>query len=204
MTLALMIYMGGYLLACGVAVLVAARDRQAISLFSAGYREFMAAPWKTVSFAVAAIGMTWIAPYTCDPTWDYFDAALMSVLTFASAPWAIGTLYLFLRGKAPATHGYVAICCWLFSASWCYDLYILLRDGEYPITWLPNIFAASVLYVAAGLMWNLEWRPGRGVIFAFMEGGWPQAAAQANFIRVLGYAMPFMILVAASVIYFVI
>ncbi len=203
MALALMIYIGGYLLACGVAVVVAVRDRQTISLFSAGYRKFMAVPWKMTSFAVAASGMTWIAPYTSDPTWDYFDAAFMSLLTFISAPWAVGTLYLFFRHKASAAHAYVALCCWLFSASWSYDLYILLRDGQYPITWLPNIFAASVLYAAAGLMWNLEWRQNRGVIFAFMEGEWPQAAAQGNFIRVLGYAMPFMILVTASILYFV-
>jgi len=53
-------------------------------------------------------------------------------------------------------------------------------------------------------MWNLEWRPNRGVVFAFMEDGWPQAAAQTNFIRIFGYATPFMILVAASIIYFVV
>lgn len=203
MTLALTIYVGGYLLACAMAAVVAFRDRGSISLFSAGYRKFMAVPWKMASFATAASGMTWIAPYTGDPTWDYFDAALMSLLTFASAPWAIGTLYLFLRRKASAAHAYVALCCWLFSASWCYDLYLLLRDGQYPITWLPNIFASSVLYVAAGLMWNLAWRPSRGVFLAFMEDGWPQAAAQANFIRILGYAMPFMILAAACIAYFV-
>jgi len=203
MTLAMMIYVGGYILACAMAIVIAFRDRQTISFFSASYREFMAVPWKVTSFAVAASGMTWIAPYTSDPTWDYFDAALMSLLTFATAPWAMGTFYLFLRRKASAAHAYVAMCCWLFSASWCYDLYILFRDGQYPITWLPNIFAASVLYIAAGLMWNLEWHPNRGVVFAFMEGEWPQAAAQANFIRVLGYAMPFMIIVAASIIYFV-
>lgn len=204
MTLAMRIYVGVYMLACVIALVVAFHNRRTITLFSVGYRKFMAAPWKITSFAVAALGMVWIAPYTGDPTWDYFDAALMSLLTFASAPWAIGTLYLFLRRKASATHAYVAMCCWLFSASWCYDLYILLRDGQYPMTWLPNIFAASVLYVSAGLMWNLEWRQNRGVIFAFMEEDWPQAAAQANFIRILGYAMPFMILVAASILYFVI
>ncbi len=203
MNLALKVYVGCYLLACAMAIVIAFRDRQAISLFSAGYREFMAAPWKLTSFAVAASGMTWIAPYTGDPTWDYFDAAMMSLLTFATAPWVMGALYLFLRGKTRAGHAYVAMCCWLFSASWCYDLYILFRDGHYPITWLPNIFAASVLYVSAGLLWNLEWRPNRGVILAFMEHGWPQAAVQDSFIRILGYALPFMIIAAASVVYFV-
>jgi hypothetical protein len=115
----------------------------------------------------------------------------------------MGTFYLFLCRKVNAVHAYVAMCCWLFSASWCYDLYILFRDGQYPITWLPNIFAASVLYVAAGLMWNLEWFPNRGVVFAFMEEEWPHKVAQSNFIHVLSYAMPFIIIVAVSIIYFV-
>ena len=203
MTLALTIYVYGYLLACVMATIIAFRDRKAISLFTTGYHRFMAVPWKLASFAVAAFGITWIAPYTGDPYWDYFDAALMSLLTFASAPWAVGTLYLAMRRKARASHAYVAMCCWLFSASWSYDLYILLRDSQYPITWLPNLFAASVLYVAAGIMWNLEWLPNRGVFLAFTEDGWPQAAAQANFIRIFGYAMPFMILAAACIIYFV-
>lgn len=203
MTLALKIYVGIYLLACVAAIVVAVRDRRTLPLLSNGYREFMVVPWKLATFAVAALGMIWIAPYTVDPYWDYYDAAFMSLLTFVSAPWAVGTLYLFLRRKVSAAHAYVALCCWLFSASWSFDLYILLRDGQYPMVWLPNIFASSVLYVAAGLMWNLEWQQNRGVIFSFMEGGWPQAVAQSNFIRILGYAMPFMVIATASIIYFV-
>ncbi|MBC3918102.1 hypothetical protein H8L32_11490 [Undibacterium sp. CY18W] len=35
---------------------------------------------------------------------------------------------------------------WMFSASWCYDLYLLLRDGVYPLTWEANIYAPSVMY----------------------------------------------------------
>jgi hypothetical protein len=51
----------------------------------------------------------------------------------------------------------VALCLWLFSASWSYDLYLLLRDGSYPVTWLANLFASSLLYLSAGLFWNLHW-----------------------------------------------
>jgi len=57
----------------------------------------------------------------------------------------------------------------MFSASWFYDTYILIRDGEYTPLWLPNIFASSSLYALAGLLWNLDWKPNRGTIFAFME-----------------------------------
>ncbi|MBI4608682.1 MAG: hypothetical protein HY726_06730 [Candidatus Rokubacteria bacterium] len=43
---------------------------------------------RAVTFAVAAMGLSLIAPYTGDPR-DYVDAAFMSVLAFSSAPWAV-------------------------------------------------------------------------------------------------------------------
>lgn len=138
--------------------------------------------------------MTVIAPYTGDPTWDYVDAVFMSILAFATAPWAVGILYLALHKRAKATHAFIAICVWMFSASWSYDLYLVLRDGVYPDTWLPNIFASSVLYVSGGLLWNLEWKEERGVIFGFMDPGWPEATDTRVFHRIMWFALPFMIL----------
>ena len=102
-----------------------------------------------------------IAPYTGDPTWDYFDALMMSVLTFTTAPWAVGTLYRALRRKADVAQAYVALCALLFSASWCYDIYLVFRDGIYPATWRANFAASSILYLLAGMLWSLEWRPAR-------------------------------------------
>jgi len=172
------------------------------SLTEPGYARFLGAPWKLVTFAISGIGITVVAPYTGDPTWDYYDAAFMAVLTFATAPWATGTLYLAFRGKSGVRQAYVAACLWMFSASWSYDLYLLMRDGEYPNTWLPNIPASSVLYCAAGLLWNLDWRQGRGATFAFLEPGWPRVAPQAGFGRVAWIALPFMAIAAASILYF--
>ena len=126
----------------------------------------------------------------------------MSALTFATAPWAVGVMYQAIRGRAQVKEVYVAACAWMFSASWSYDLYLVLRDGDYPWTWLPNIFASSVLYASAGLMWNLEWQAGRGVIFAFMRKDWPSPAADSRFWRLAGFALPFMLLALAAVLYF--
>jgi len=98
----------------------------------------------------------------------------------------------------------VAICIWMFSASWSYDLYLILRDGAYPDTWFPNIFASSVLYVSAGLLWNLEWKEGRGVIFGFMEPSWPEVADNRVFRKIVWFALPFMALAAAMIIAFLI
>jgi hypothetical protein len=114
----------------------------------------------------------------------------------------VGALYLAVRRRLPPRQAFVALCVWFFCACWSYDLYILLRDGAYPPTWAANLGASSVLYLSAGLLWNLDWRPGRGVTFSFLEPGWPAAPPHSSFVRILGYALPFMLIAALSVAYF--
>jgi hypothetical protein len=199
--------MTGYLLAwiasCVAAAILFVRDPEAHAIGKRAYWRDLAVPWKLATFAIAATGITLIAPYTGDPTWDYFDAAMMAILTFATAPWAVGALYLAIRGRASLPQAFVAACAWLLSASWCYDLYLLLRDASYPMTWSANLAASSILYLAAGLFWSLEWRPGRGATFGFLEPGWPQAPASAGFGKLVWFALPFMVLVTILIVQFV-
>jgi hypothetical protein len=128
----------------------------------------------------------------------------MSVFTYVTAPSVIGTLYLAIRKRVSLGNVYLAICLWMFSTSWSYDLYIVLRDGNYPVTWTANIFASAVLYVSAGMMWNLDWRINRGLTFSFLEEGWPNNSAESQFAKVAWVALPFILLVAVSALYFVI
>ena len=202
MTAAFTAYILAYTAACAVAAFLLFRERSSLVLFQSAYRKYLQSPWKLLTFAVASVSMVVMAPYTGDPTWDYVDASFMSVLTFLTAPWAVGTLYLAFRGRARATHVYVAVCVWMFSVSWLYDVYILLRYGYYPPTWLPNIVLSSILYFAAGLMWNLQWRDGRGVIFGFMEADWPNPAHDLAFRKVIWFALPFMILATLMIVPF--
>ena len=110
-------YLTAYSFACIVAAFLMYRERHALILFQQNYRRYMASTWKIVTFVIAASGMIIIAPLTGDPTWDYFDAAFMSVLTFLTAPWSVGTLYLAFKGKVKPSHAYIAVCIWMFSAS---------------------------------------------------------------------------------------
>jgi hypothetical protein len=157
-----------------------------------------------VTFAVAALAITIVAPYTGDPTWDYVDAIFMSIFTFLSAPWALGTLYLALRRQSTPAHVYVAVCVWMFSVSWSYDLYMLLKEGYYPLTWLPNIVLSSIIYFAAGLIWNLQRVNGRGVVFGFMQPEWPDPRYELGFRRIVWFAVPIMILVTMMIAPFLI
>lgn len=196
-------YIAAWAGACLIALAMYRAERESYLISHRSYWRFLAQPWKLATFAIATAGITVVAPYTGDPTWDYFDAFFMAALTFATGPWALGTLYEVIRRKRPARQAYVAFCAWMFSASWSYDIYLVWRDGDYPMTWFVNIFASSVLYVSAGLLWSLEWRAGRGVIFAFMQEGWPLPPDGAQLSRLIWYALPFMAFGVAAVLYFV-
>jgi hypothetical protein len=196
------IYTICWISACLLAMLLYVRDRSSFSLSKSNYWQFIYKPWKIITFFVATTGMVLIAPYTGDPTWDYFDAFFMSALTYLTAPWSIGSLYLAVKRRKDLSQAFVAFCLWIFSASWSYDLYLLLKNGYYPVTWFSNIFASSVLYISAGLFWNLDWIPGRGVTFAFLEENWPQSASAATFSKIYWVALLFMIFISFLILYF--
>jgi hypothetical protein len=126
----------------------------------------------------------------------------MSLLTYLSAPWAVGTLARTLRRRATFWQGYLAVWVWLFSASWSYDLYILIRDGAYPPSWLANGCASSILYSLAGLLWSLDWIPGRGPTLCFLHEPWPRDTPTRTSFRVLIAALPIVVLVAALMLGF--
>ena len=203
MKISFILYGGFYSLACLCALLLYLRDKSDYAISQRNYWRFLFIPWKVITFIIATLSITIIAPYTGDPTWDYCDALFMSVFTYGSAPWSIGVLYKVVKRKLPIKQGFVALCAWLFSASWSYDLYLVLRDGSYPSTWLPNLFASSVLYVSAGLLWNLEWEGDRGVIFAFTKNDWPKPPVETSFKRIVWIALLFIIMVAALILQFV-
>lgn len=198
-------YIVAWVSACVIALAIFLRHRQSFALTCGDYWRFLCMPWKVITFFIAGIGMTVVAPYTGDITWDYVDASVMSILCFLTAPWAVGVLYKAARRELPLRQAYVAACIWLFTASWFYDTWLLIRDGEYPVTmWWPNLMASSGLYAMGGLFWNLHWSPQRGTIFAFMESDWPSATAEPVFRRVVWLGAVFMVVVGGMVLWFLV
>jgi hypothetical protein len=202
MTIFLWVYLVAWIGFCAVMFVSVLCKPQSYSIVSADYLRFLCVPWKLITFLIAASGLVIVAPYTGDPTWDYVDASFMAVLTFVTAPWSVGILYLSIRRKRFSKETILAICVWMFSASWSYDLYLLLRDGYYPHTWFPNIFASSILYCSAGLLWNLDWRENRGATFSFLEKDWFAVRSNAGFRKIVWFALPFMLIAAAAILSF--
>jgi hypothetical protein len=196
-------YTAAWVAACLVAAAMVALAPGSYALLHRPYWRLLLRPWRVATFLVATTFFVAVAPYTGDYTWDRGDAAMMAVLTFVTAPWAVGVLYRATRRRVAAPQAYVAACAWLLSASWCYDLWVFVRDGVYPPTWAANIAASSVLYAAAGLLWSLTHVPGRGVIFAFMDDGWPTAPPRGGEWRVAAYALAFIVVVAALMLPFI-
>ena len=154
------------------AIVTVARAPGAYGLLSRAYLRSLLAPWKVITFVLAASFFIAAAPYTGDPTWDRVDGTFMSVFTYLTAPWAVGVVVRVKKGLLPRRQLFVALVVALFSASWAYDGYLFLRDGVYPRTWWSNLWASGTLYVSAGMLWSLTHVPGRGVVFDFMTEAW--------------------------------
>jgi hypothetical protein len=196
------LYLASWSAACMGAVAVCTWKRAWRHIFEPDYWRFLLAPWKVATFAVALAGMVWLGPRSGDPTWDAVDASFMCGLTYLGAPWAVGALVRCARNRGSWWQVLLAGSLWMFSASWSYDLYILVRDGGYPASWLANMVASSVLYALAGLLWNLEWNAGRGIGLGFLRDDWPRVAARHDSWRVLLAALPIVLLVAALMLGF--
>lgn len=197
------IYMAGWILLCLLALFFLLKYSQQFAFSQQAYWRFLFQPWKTITFLLAAIPMVLLAPYSGDPTWDYVDASFMSILTFLTAPWSIGTVFRFFRKQADYMQLYVALCLWMFSTSWSYDGYMYLREGYYPNTWAPNIVLSTALYVPAGLMWSLAWDPETKAHFAFSKQEWYGVpVAGGSYLKVMLWTLPFVLLAVGLILPF--
>ncbi len=191
-----------WIIACLIALALYIRDAKSIALSGASYWRFLFRPWKVITFLLALLGLIVVVSVATAPDLDVFDAVLMGVLTFLTAPWAIGALYKSAKGEVSLIQGYVALCVWLFCAAWVFDAYILIKNGTYPYFWPIYMLGTLGLYVLGGLFWNLDWEQGRGTIFAFMTASWPEPRAGTVFPKIFSFALLFMAAVSFLFIVF--
>src|ERR1700760_770931 len=146
MSTPLTIYLAGWIGICVLAVTMLIAERRSLESEFRAYLKFLSLPWKVISFALAFLFVTFAGRYTNDETWDFATGGGMSILTFATAPWAVGTAYRVLTGKRPVRFLFVAMALLLFSSNWYYDAYLLMRDGAYSRRWLGNLMLSPIIY----------------------------------------------------------
>jgi hypothetical protein len=173
------------------------------------YLSFLSVPWKLCLFAPAFLFVTFAGRYTNDESWDVMTGSGMALLTFLTAPWAIGLIYQVLTGRRPWRYLIVALALLLFSSSWFYDAYLLWRDGVYTPRWWENLILSPVIYVAAGLLWNLEAKESGdfgeqpGFRLSFVREDWPKRPADTRFGPIIFVSIPFIVIAAFVLVAFV-
>jgi hypothetical protein len=106
---------------------------------------------RLVTFAVGLVALVALGLASSDPAWTWPLSVVMGVLAFATAPRVIETWVVRRRVTA------YSVLAWYCSVAVPFDVTQRLRTGEWQIDWmLGNILGSSVLYIAAGLVWNLD------------------------------------------------
>ena len=171
MTPFLVAYVFSWIAFCLVAAAIAWRS---VRIGAAEVRAFLLVPWKVAVFAPAILFVTFAGHFTDDETWDVISGAGMSIFTVGTAWWSVGTAVRVVRRQRPLRELVVALAVTLFSSSWFYDGYLLLRDGAYTPRWLGNLMLSPTVYLCAGLLANFELDAERRLAFAFSRSDWPR------------------------------
>ncbi len=195
MTSFLVKYLVFWLACCVLGLVIAIKDVRPV------WRDelaFLTVPWKLALFIPAIVFVTFAGRYTNDETWDTVCGGSMSLLTVLTSGWAVGTAYKVFSGERPASHLVVAVVVALFSSSWFYDGYLLLRDGAYTQRWFGNLRLSPIIYACAGTLLNLEVR-GKGLGFGPTRAEWPRpASTQSSWLLALA-SIP-LVLIAAYIL----
>lgn len=196
-------YVAGWIAFCLVAVGILLSDRVQVKGELRRYWSFLTMPWKLAIFFPAFIFVTFAGRFTDDETWDVISGGGMSVLTFLTAPWCLGLVYQVFARRRPLRYLFVAAGLLLFSSSWFYDGYLLLRDGSYTTRWWSNLILSPIIYVAAGFLWNLEARERFGVSLGFKREDWPDRLSDGRFLPIALFSIPLILIAAFILVAFV-
>lgn len=173
-------YVAGW---CAFTILAALVAWRSVRIDWRAALRFLLVPWKVALFVPAILFVTFAGRFTDDETWDVISGGGMSILTVLTAWWSVGTAVRVLRRRAPARELLVAAATTLFSSSWFYDGYLLLRDGAYTQRWQGNLMLSPTIYLCAGLLSNLEIDEAGALTFAFTRPDWPQPRATSKRVR---------------------
>lgn len=186
-------FLWGSLLLLPLSAVILFFYRKEVELFSKAYWEFLSERWKLVTFLLSGGFITGAGPFTSDPTWDHVNGGLMSLFTFLTSPWSLGAAYKIFQKKRPKILFIPVLTAWLLSVVWSYDIYLFIRDGFFPEASLENFYLSGLLYLSAGLFWNLEEDQKGKISLSFLHSDWPKKR-HSRFKKLFWIALPLMLL----------
>lgn len=168
--------------------------KYSLTLFSKQYFLFIFQKWKIFTFFISLIfififgSMELMAEsYLLSGSPGYIFIFLISLLTYLTAPWAVGNLFGYFYNlnsnmiPGERVFPYISLLLMLFVPSWMYDLNYLIIDGYYPSTFVYNFLRSVPIYILAGLFWNMEYVKSENKVtfsfqkykaFSFVDGKW--------------------------------
>lgn len=112
--------------------------------------------WRLATFIAGTTALCILSRFAGDPAWDVGVSLLMAVATFLTAPTVVDTWVRQRRVTARS------VVFGLGSTSATFHVYQLWRTGSLHLDWFAgNLAGSSVLYLAAGVVWNLSPREPR-------------------------------------------
>ena len=149
-------------------------NHKKILLFSKEYLYFISIKWKLLLF-FTALGLLCLISYISkDPTWDIPETLIMSLLTFYTSPFSIGTIYRNLFWiQSNYIELYLSVILLFFSSAWFYDGYVyFILLWNYPETAFSNLFLSPFFYLLWGILWNLGYSKKDWVVLLFSRKEW--------------------------------
>ncbi len=166
--LALQTYMLVYALFMLAAGLLIIKNYTRYQLFTPDYWRFIFTPVKIAIYIAGTLALLLPVNYLNLHSWDHTIALFQPFFTYLTAPWAVAVFYRTYKRRSPWDETFVACILLFFCGSWSVEIYLLFRDGFYMPDWLFNIPIGITCYVAAGLVWNIQWRNSQGR-YAFID-----------------------------------
>lgn len=145
--------------------------KQSVILEIRQYLSLLFSRWKVATFIIATAALEVFGLYAGDPTWDLGSVALMSTLTFITAPWVVSKIARSIIFRKVEVGLVLAFIFWICSVSISYELYVYFKFGSFAEATNENFAISSTFYFLAGLFWNLK--SGRNSFFEFSDIDWP-------------------------------
>lgn len=111
------LYLSVWITFFALSLVIVVKKLNSFKIEALKYWHYLTTLWKIITFTFAGTFISFAGPFTNDPTWDFVSGFGMSLLTYLTAPWAVGVIFQFIKKRHPLNEVIVAVTFWLVSSS---------------------------------------------------------------------------------------